>query len=648
MRKSASRTTLLVGPAIAFACGVLATAAGAQSFSTQDRNQQQGTQNQAQQASQAAAASQVSTSATQSGYASPTYRPEVVTEAQRTEDRRTDRDTDRQVDDPLNGQPLRRPSVRPSEFENYVSQVADKRVTRFGANLLVPAARDFTVPPTATVPASYRLNPGDELVVGLTGSINADQLHRTINADGQIFLPSVGAVTVAGVPYGDVQSVIADRVARQYRDARVSVSIGRLHGITVYVTGFAATPGSYTVSSLSTLVNAVLAAGGPSSGGSFRSIQVRRQGRLVSDFDLYDLLLKGDKRADVVLQNDDVIYIAPAGAQVAVIGSANNEAIFEARGRDTLNDILLYAGGVNTVADETRLLLLDSITSRSGAQGWTLLSPADVRTRVAQRGQVIRVLSDLGIARPLEQQPVLVTVSGEVGKPGRYYVAPGTPVSAILVQAGGLTRGAFPFGTVFTRERVRQQQQQSFDRAVSDTNIALTAEPVTDALATGGVDAGRLSAIRDVIGQLEVRRPDGRLVLDLAPDAATIPGDMVLENNDTLYVPPRPVSVGVFGSVPSPSSFRFRSGARIGDYLKDAGGVQKYGDRSNIFVVRANGSLLAPRHGLFKGSILNQPALPGDLVYVPVDASRGLFFAKLRTVLGPLSAAALTATAVAR
>ncbi len=170
------------------------------------------------------------------------------------------------------------------------------------------------------------------------------------------------------------------RSTRQYRGFDLQVSVGRLHGITVYVTGFAATPGSYTVGSLSTLVNAVLAAGGPSSGGSFRSIQLRRDGKLVSDFDLYDLLLKGDKTGDAALQNGDVLYVAPAGEQVAVIGSVNREAIFEIAPNETLNDAVLYAGGVNTVADDTRLMVLDSLgKSDAGWQQVTASRSADAQ-----------------------------------------------------------------------------------------------------------------------------------------------------------------------------------------------------------------------------------------------------------------------------
>ena len=532
----------------------------------------------------------------------------------------------------------------PSEFETFASEVADKPVRRFGANLLVPAARDFTAPPTTTVPQDYRINPGDRLLIGLTGSAQADNLSVTVDSDGRIFVPRVGSVQVGGVRYGDLQSTISAQVARQYRNFRLSVSVDRLHGITVYVTGFALTPGSYTVSSLSTLVNAVLAAGGPAAGGSFRSIQLRRGGRLISDFDLYDFLLKGDKSADSLLQNGDVIYIAPVGAQVAAIGSVNNEAVFEARPNDTLTDILLYAGGVNTAGDTSRLLALDPLDLQAG---WQQLTPAQAKGQIAKRAQVIRVLSDLGIARPLASQGVLVTLSGEIVRPGRYFVPAGTPLSTVLAQAGGLARDAYAFGAELTRETLRQQQRTSYDRAVRDVEYLLSATPLTSTLSTSS-DIERLAQLRGVVDQLRERRPNGRLVLGIAPQATVLPDNLVLQNNDVLFVPSRPISVGVFGSVPSPASFQFRLNSTIGDYVMQAGGVQKIGDRGQIFVVRANGATLAARHGFLHGGILGEPALPGDLIYVPINPARGEFWRKLSALTsGLLGNLASTAAAVA-
>lgn len=523
-----------------------------------------------------------------------------------------------------------RPMQAPSEFETYASTLVNKPLRRFGAELLIPNARNFTPPPTTAVPPDYRLNPGDQLILGFTGSTVADGLRLTIDADGRIFIPRVGAVQLAGVRYGDARDVIAQQTSRFYRNFNVSVAMGQLHGITVYVTGFAATPGSYTVSSLSTLVNAVLAAGGPSAGGSFRSIQLRRNGQLISNFDLYDLLLQGDKSGDRILENGDIIYIAPAGPQLAVIGSVNHEAVFEAAPNDSIETVLSYAGGTNTVADDSRLLILDPL--RAESVGWETLTPEEARTRIAKRGEIVRVLSAVGIARPLRQQPVLVTISGEVARPGRYYYQPGVSIADLLEKAGGLTPQAYPFASVLTRESVLQQQRISYNRAVNDLQLLLTTQPLVSAERNERLQPAALDAVQSVVQQLNARQPDGRIVLNLTPDARMLPTDIILENNDTLYVPPRPVTVGVFGSVPSPASFRFEGARKIRDYLALAGGVQSLGDKSGIFVIRANGSVISNRHH----HLLGQRALPGDLIFVPIDANRGEFWARLRDITSTL------------
>lgn len=565
------------------------------------------------------------------------YQPDVIQNAVPA----GDQSAARGGGDPAGPPPARRDKDEapppPSEFEDFASTVVGKSLRRFGADLLVPEARDFTAPPTTTVPADYRLNPGDQLLIGLTGSVQAADLRLTVDNEGRIFVPRVGAILVGGVRYSDLHATIERQVSRQYRSFTLDVTVARLHGVTVYVTGFARQPGAYTVGSLSTLVNAVLAAGGPAAGGSFRSIQLRRGGRLLSDFDLYDLLLKGDKSGDKVLQNGDVIYIAPAGEQVAVIGSVNHEAIFEVGPGETVQDAILYAGGVSTVADGTRLMVLDSLGTER--QAWEQLSAADAATRKARRGDVIRVLSNAGIARPIQQQSVLVTISGEVARPGRYYFQPGTRLADVVAQAGGLTEQAFPYASVITRESVKRQQRQSFDNAIQDMEFLLTAQPITSANRAQLVQPQNLTLVRSIVDQLRQREPTGRLVFDLPVTAAALPADLIVENNDTIYVPPRPVTVGVFGAVPTQASFAYRGGATVRDYLASAGGVQKLGDRGEIFVVRANGTVLS------KGA-LRARALPGDLIFVPIDADRGEFWARLRDITGSLFGGVVAAASV--
>lgn len=527
----------------------------------------------------------------------------------------------------------------PNEFESLVSTLTGTQLRRFGAELLIPQARGFASPPTTAIPPDYRMNPGDKIRLALSGPVQANDLQLTIDSEGRIFVPQVGAVRVGGVRYGDLRSVIGTEVSRQYRGFELSVTVARLQGISVYVTGFAARPGSFTVGSLSTLVNAVLAAGGPAPGGSFRSIQLRRGGKLVSDFDLYDLLLKGDRSGDAVLQNGDVIYITPAGEQVAVTGSVNRQAIFELAPGETLTDALLYAGGVSTLADRSRLMLFDPL-GRSD-RGWEEISVEEARQRAARPGEILRVLSDAGIARPLQQQSMLVTIGGEVMRPGRYYFRPGTRLADVLKRAGGLTTDAFPYASVITRESVRQQQQASFARALQDVEMLLTAQPLTSADRARMIQPANLELIRSVVSQMSRREPVGRLVFDLPVDAADLPGDLVLENNDTIMIPARPVTIGVFGAVPTPASFAYAPGRRIRHFVTMAGGIQRMGDDDEIFVVRANGTVLAQGR-----RTLNAPALPGDLVFVPIDANRGEFWARLRDIFGTVFGGVVGAASV--
>ncbi len=516
----------------------------------------------------------------------------------------------------------------PSEFERHVSKLAGKPLRRFGAELLPPEARDFTTPAVTAIPADYLISPGDQLRLDLTGSVQGSNLKLTVDNEGRIFVPRVGAVTVGGVRYGDARNVLMQQVGRQYRGFELEVGIARLRGLTVYVTGFARRPGAYTVNSLSTLVNAVLAAGGPTEGGSFRSIQLRRGGRLVSDFDLYDLLLRGDTSGDATLRNGDVIHIAPAGAQVAITGSVNREAIFELSAGETLADAIADAGGANTVADTTRLMVLDALGTTGG---WQQLTAADARTTQVTRAQIVRVLSDLGIARPVAQQPVLITLGGEVAKPGRYYVQPGTRLGDVIQQAGGLTAQAFPYASIITRQSVKEQQRESFARAVDDMELLLSTQPLVSAQRAQLTSAGNLKLMDQVVGKMRQREPNGRLVFDLPVTAKTLPTDLIVENDDMVLIPTRPVSVGVFGAVPSPASFAYREGQTIGDVVELAGGVQSLADKKEVFVVRANGTVLARGKATYK-----LPALPGDLVFVPVDADRGEFWARLRDITGSL------------
>jgi protein involved in polysaccharide export with SLBB domain len=514
-----------------------------------------------------------------------------------------------------------RPIPAPSEFERFVAERAGRTLPRFGAALLLDGAQGFARAATATVPPDYVLNPGDQLLIGVTGSVEAD-LRAVIDTEGRVFIPRIGSVNVAGIRYGDAAKILSRHFSQKYKKVEVTVVIGHLHGLTVYVTGYAVTPGSFTVSSLSTMVDAVLAAGGPAGGGSFRNVQLRRGGRVATTLDLYDLLLNGDTSHDAALQNEDVINIGPVGPEIAITGSVNAEAIYEVKPGEALADIIRYSGGLNSLADRSRLLVsrladLDNAGSRQ-------MDFSEAKTYPAEAGDIVRVLSLADVARPLERQAVLTTIEGEVDHPGRYYLKPGSTLRDLLGQSGGLTGGAFVYGTQFHRDTIQQQQQASFDRAIEDLQLDASASPLSginsltpDRTAAA---AARSQAALSIIDRLKARKPDGRLVLALSPEATNLPGDLSLENNDRIYVPPRPKTVGVFGAVYETGSFIFSPGSRLGAYLRLAGGPKRIADRKDIFVVRANGSVLSMHQ---TRDFEDQPALPGDVIFVPIKTSGG-------------------------
>ena len=403
-------------------------------------------------------------------------------------------------------------------------------------------------------------------------------------------------------------------------------------------------PGAFTVSSLSTLANAVFQAGGPNSGGSWRAIKLYRNGHQLADFDLYQLMRGGSRVNDVQLQNEDVLFIPPAGPQVAVVGSVSEEGIFEAKPGESISDMLVAAGGPNTVADRSRFALYRS--NHPDQAGPLQFAMDSARSTPIEPGDIVELLSTGTLTMPVEKQKILVRVEGEVEKPGIYYVAPGTQSADIIAQAGGLTTRAYPFGTRFTRESERIQQQESYAEALKQLEISLAAAPLNqDPTLPAGDRNSQLASARAVLEQLRTAKPDGRVVIEeTSPDATSVPSDITLENNDAIYIPKRASTIGVFGAVYRPASFFFdrgASGKRVRDFIEQAGGALRSADKGGIFVVRANGSVISKKRGA-----LDAVVLPGDVVFVPVRTQPNLFWAKVQSFATALFGFGLSAAAV--
>ena len=245
----------------------------------------------------------------------------------------------------------------PSEFQKFVFDSTGTMLPVFGAEFFANAPSTFAPVANAPVVADYALGPGDELMIRGWGSIDIDY-RATIDRNGLISIPTIGSVALAGVRAGDAESVIRNAVARLYKGVTINVNFGRLRSITVYVVGQASRPGTYNVSSLSTLVTALFASGGPNANGSMRHVQIKRGGKVAAELDLYSFIGKGDKSTDMKLLDGDTIFIPTAVGHVALVGKVNTPAIYELKtASDTIESLLDYAGGMPVMADARRAFL---------------------------------------------------------------------------------------------------------------------------------------------------------------------------------------------------------------------------------------------------------------------------------------------------
>jgi protein involved in polysaccharide export with SLBB domain len=542
-------------------------------------------------------------------------------------------------------QPLQPVEPPPSEFELFVQRRAGidieeqqrkaaaglpigTTIRRFGAELMTPQPGDAAIDAAPLVPPDYLIKPGDELLVTLWGSVDAD-LRLPVDRNGRITLPRVGPALVAGVRYADLPGVISQRIGQVFRNFQLSVALGQLRGQRIYVTGFVAKPGAYTVNSLATVAQALLQAGGPTAAGSYRQIELRRGNQRVAALDLYDVLLRGDRSADATLQGEDVIHVGPIGVQVGLIGSVNKPAVFELKPAELLGDVLAMAGGFSAVADTSRVAI-ERLDERSTVRIVEVALPEGTRSPLRQ-GDVLRAFSAVEVAVPVQRQNKRVRVEGEVARPGEYVLPPASTIADALRVAGGVTAAAYAFGTEFSRESVRVTQQQNYERALRDLETDLARANTTRRTASGeeaAIQASRETANTRLVASLRALRPTGRIVLQLPPDGSELP-PLALEDGDRLYVPPRPTSVGVFGSVFNGGSYLYSPGRSLEDYLALAGGPTRGADASSTFVIRANGSVVSNqqqrgwlgRSGNFGGVV----AEPGDTIFVPEELDKTTF-----------------------
>ena len=504
----------------------------------------------------------------------------------------------------------------------------------FGYDFFNSTPTTFALSSNVPLPTDYILGPGDKILVEFFGT-NSTEKEGYISRSGTLNLPLLGPTSLAGLRFSKAEELIKQRVNQELIGTDVYLSLSEMRSINVYVVGAAYKPGTYTVSSLASLTNTILASGGPAEEGSLRNIQVKRNGLIINNYDFYDLILQGDTSKDIRLQEGDTVFFPLIDNKIKIEGSVQRPGFFEIKEGEDLGTLLSYAG----LKDKQDLKIQFSRYSKVKKIRETRIALDNKETReiLLLDGDTVNIVSSASIL------PVSVLISGEVVYPGNYDINPGETILDVLNKAGGLTTQAYPEASIFTREIVAEQQKISYIKNADNLEKSLI-----DTVSSGSEITGEAyTAISSFINRLRELEPTGRQVV--AIDTYSLKSNpkfnFELQDGDKLTIPKRSSSIAVVGEVLNATTHIFDEDISVQEYIKLSGGTTGGADLSKIFVIMPNGQALLYKKRLFQNDISNS-LLPGSTIVVsrnpdPFD------WLKLTTIITPiLSDLAISAAAI--
>ena len=415
----------------------------------------------------------------------------------------------------------------------------------FGHELFEDVPSTFAPGADLPIPADYVLGPGDNVLVSLFGNVNAEYL-LIVNRDGEIQIPELGPIIVAGMDFSDMKAEVREYVARKMIGTQVNLTMGELRSIQVYVLGDVVQPGSYIVSGLSAIANAVFASGGISDIGSMRRIQHKRNGRVIRNFDLYDALLTGNTKKGLPLEPGDVIFVPSVGPRVAIDGAVLRPAIYELNGESRVGEIVGLAGGFLPDADASavKIYRINADLERIVVD-LNLKSSRDLQQHILPGDQI-------EIPSVIAGDTKSISLTGHVKRSGDYPWFDGIRVTHLFPDIDVLRPQA-------DMNYVLIKRQPSPEQLVSVLSVDLKA-----AMRRPGTAADKELMPRDVVTVFDLKSGRGRLI------------DPILKEIELQASRSNPVqAVQVGGVVRVPGRYPLEPGMRVADLLRAGGGLSE-------------------------------------------------------------------------
>ncbi|MGO9514291.1 MAG: SLBB domain-containing protein [Steroidobacteraceae bacterium] len=437
-----------------------------------------------------------------------------------------------------------------------LTQEGQEGLKPFGYDLFEGVPSTFAPVADIQVPSDYIVGPGDTLNIQLYGNEPA-RYELTVERDGRINFPKLGPILVSGMTFNAARETIEAHVNKQLVGSNVSVTMGDLRSIRVFVLGEAQKPGSYTVSGLSTMTNALFVSGGVKTIGSLRNIELKRNGQLITTLDLYALLLRGDTSGDRQLLPGDVIFIPPIGPTVSVYGAVRRPAIYELKRERTAEQAIFIAGGLSPEADAKRGELERILPSRLREMENIDLTAAAGRMTPLDNGDKLKIP---------EIKPILensVTLTGYVYRPGSFAYHPGLRLSNVL---------------------------NSFDELKPEADLHYIMirrlMPPTEQVEVVSADLRRALGAPGSPADPELRPRDEIMVFNLAANRARVL-EPVIRDLELQATPDKPEQVvSIDGEVKAPGRYPLEPKMHISDLIRAGGSLEDSAYRGQAELTR--------------------------------------------------------------
>ena len=484
---------------------------------------------------------------------------------------------------------------RPSTF---ISK-PDPESNRFGLDIFSMMQSTLMPLNEPNIDDDYILDFGDVIEIQLVGQ-RSQNYSLTIKRDGSINLPDVGKIFLSGLSLGKAADLIKERIKDIYIGVDPYVTLTNIRDIQVIIAGNVFNPGPYTLNGNSNVFHALMVSGGPSEAGSFRNINLVRNGQIVQMIDLYQTFIFGKPSFGERLRTGDIIFVNPASKVITVSGAVKRPGVYELNQNETFEDLINFANGITVFADQENIRL-------------DRFSGGEIKSSIIDD-------KSLNSIEPLDQDILSlrsfpqreVQINGYVLNPGTYRIREGETLSQLIKRAGGYIENAYELGGVLTKNSAYEANLLAREKLIMSITTTATNVRIES----------NMDQIDSLLSQLEQMPLSSRVVteFDLESIEANPSLDIILDDGDTVLIPSKVNQVYIFGEVQNQGGVSFKKNQGIDYYIDAVGGLNDFADKKSIFLLHPNGISEAVSKNAFISSKTNN-VYEGTIIFIPRDVS---------------------------